>query len=307
MSPDLNIINIAFEHIVRLDLIYGSAIPNKALKEGFLFNGERVSLIGPQGIFKAKQMQDVALSILTPLSRDSRKPFYLDKESDDGFYHYAFEESKNDRNSYLYASHEKATPFIYFKAVMPAIYQSIWPCFVDSINEKERYFKIIVGNQPKLPLLSGVANYEKPKELEARYYVRESKVRGHQAAFRENILEAYKFKCAITGLSETKLLEAAHIIPDSNELSTQQITNGIALNRLHHRAYDAELLGIDTDYRIHIGTSLSDMKDELLLDKYFLSYNGTQLNLPKNRNEWPDVNYLNRRFEAFTIRNGIGQ
>ncbi len=303
MASDIDIIRAAFSHISQLEMIYDNAVPDKALKKGFVFEGEVISLRGPQGIFKAQQMENVTLSIMTRISRDGAKPIYIDKETDDGFYQYSFEESKNNRNRYLYASYSQTTPFVYFKAIKPAIYQCIWPCFVASINESKRYFEIQVGRKPRFLEAITITDYEKPKELEARYLVRETKVRGHQAAFREIVLDAYRSRCAITGLPEKKLLEAAHIIPDSDELSTQCVSNGIALNRLHHRAYDADLIGIDPEYRIHIGTALTSIKDGPLLENGILSFDGHKLNLPRNKNSWPDVDYLNRRFENFTIVN----
>ncbi|HSR62631.1 MAG TPA: hypothetical protein VLN56_04415, partial [Gammaproteobacteria bacterium] len=167
MSTDIDIIRAAFAHIYQLELIYDSAVPDKVLKDGFLYDEEVVSLRGPQGIFKAKQMQEVALSITTTIPRGGQKSVYIDKETDDGFYQYSFEESDRDRNHYLYASYEKSTPFIYFKAIKHAIYQCIWPCFVESIDEKNRFFAVVVGKKPLFLESINTINYVKPDAIEA--------------------------------------------------------------------------------------------------------------------------------------------
>lgn len=64
-----------------------------------------------------------------------------------------------------------------------------------------------------------------------------------EARFRPQVLRAYNFRCAVTGIA-LRLVDAAHIIPVSDPASTDEPSNGIALNPLHHRAYDSGLLGI---------------------------------------------------------------
>jgi len=69
------------------------------------------------------------------------------------------------------------------------------------------------------------------------------------ARFRRNVLEAYRCRCAICGCS-LRLVDAAHIIPVSEPDGTDAVSNGIALCRLHHGAYDNALLGVLPDYRV---------------------------------------------------------
>jgi putative restriction endonuclease len=53
--------------------------------------------------------------------------------------------------------------------------------------------------------------------LERRYALRGVKQRLHQASFREAVITAYKFRCAVSGLPEPLLLDAAHIVADRDE------------------------------------------------------------------------------------------
>jgi hypothetical protein len=57
---------------------------------------------------------------------------------------------------------------------------------------------VLVGEKTKI--IGGVTpgNLQKTKDIQARYYVSESKARGHQAGFREEVLKAYSRKCAIS-------------------------------------------------------------------------------------------------------------
>jgi putative restriction endonuclease len=57
----------------------------------------------------------------------------------------------------------------------------------------------------------------------------------HQASFREAVITAYNGLCALSGLPEPLLLDAAHIIADKNEAFGQLIVpNGIPLSKIHH-------------------------------------------------------------------------
>src|SRR4030088_2162662 len=52
----------------------------------------------------------------------------------------------------------------------------------------------------------------------------------HQASFRDAVISAYNGRCALSGLPESVLLDAAHIIADKDERFGQPvIPNGIPL------------------------------------------------------------------------------
>jgi len=59
------------------------------------------------------------------------------------------------------------------------------------------------------------------------------------------MLAAYGGRCAITNLPEPRLRDAAHIISDTDEELGQPIVpNGLPLSKIHHAAFDANLIGI---------------------------------------------------------------
>lgn len=88
---------------------------------------------------------------------------------------------------------------------------------------------------------------------ERRYAMRQVKQRLHQSMFRERVVLAYGGRCALTGLPALKLLDAAHIIPDADtDLGQPDVRNGICVSKIHHAAYDANLIGIDADFRVHV-------------------------------------------------------
>jgi putative restriction endonuclease len=103
--------------------------------------------------------------------------------------------------------------------------------------------------------------------LERRYALRAVKQRLHQASFREAVITAYKGRCAVSGLHEPLLLDAAHIVSDKDERLGQPIVpNGIPLSKIRHAAFDAHLIGIDPDYRVHVSHRLLEQNDGPMLE-----------------------------------------
>jgi putative restriction endonuclease len=112
--------------------------------------------------------------------------------------------------------------------------------------------------------------------LERRYALRAVK----QASFREAVITAYNGRCALSGLPEPLLLDAAHIVADKDEqLGQPVVPNGIPLSKIHHAAFDAHLIGIDPDYRLHVSDRLLGRNDGPMLDA-LKRLNGGTIHLP---------------------------
>lgn len=88
------------------------------------------------------------------------------------------------------------------------------------------------------------------------------KVRKNQSAFRAMVLSAYDSRCALTGIDAPKLLIASHIVPwRSNEKIRLDPRNGICLNPLHDRAFDAGLITLNDDLTVRCSPKLSVPND----------------------------------------------
>lgn len=70
------------------------------------------------------------------------------------------------------------------------------------------------------------------------------KRRNHQRQFRSQLLAAYKPECAVCKFDQIEILEAAHLVPDS-EGGPSSVENGRLLCPNHHRAHDALLFRFD--------------------------------------------------------------
>ena len=78
--------------------------------------------------------------------------------------------------------------------------------------------------------------------------------RQRDSRFSAKVLSAYNYRCAFSGI-QLKLVDAAHILPVSEDESTDETCNGIALSALHHRAYDKGLITFNDEYRVLINES----------------------------------------------------
>jgi putative restriction endonuclease len=69
--------------------------------------------------------------------------------------------------------------------------------------------------------------------------------------FRRRVLGAYRHRCAFCGV-QLQLLDAAHILPVASPASTDATSNGIALCKLHHAAFDGNLVSFNQQYKIEV-------------------------------------------------------
>ena len=98
---------------------------------------------------------------------------------------------------------------------------------------------------------------------------------------------AYKGRCALSGLPEPLLLDAAHIVADTNERFGQPVVpNGLPLSKIHHAAFDAHLIGIDPDYRLHVSERLLGRHDGPML-KALTQLDGGTIHLPSRAKDRP--------------------
>ena len=75
------------------------------------------------------------------------------------------------------------------------------------------------------------------------------------------------------------------------QLGQPVISNGLPLAKLHHAAFDAHVIGVDPDYRIHVSDRLLEIHDGPL--KVIA---GTLIDRPNRIEDRPDRDRLAIRF-----------
>jgi putative restriction endonuclease len=76
------------------------------------------------------------------------------------------------------------------------------------------------------------------------------------------------------------------------------VTNGIPLSKIHHAAFDAHLLGIDPDCRIHVSRRLLLQRDGPMLEALKQLHQQSLL-VPSRKQDRPDPDRLAVRFQRF--------
>jgi len=291
----------AFEQVRVRNGIQGS-LSAKDLSLGFTYRGERIPLVNPQrGIFKPKRMRFL-LSIKTVVPKPGGRVWYDDQreahrqifESEHGVA-YAFMGSNPDAadNRWLREAGEYNIPIIYFLGIAPALYQAMIPAFVADWDRKRLRAEIVFGAPDEFAIAPPQTASER------RYALRTVKQRLHQASFREAVMAAYRGRCAVSGLPEKRLLDAAHIISDKAEEYGQPVVpNGLPLSKIHHAAFDAHLIGIDPDYRLHVSERLLAQHDGRMLEA-LKQLDRQRLRLPPRSKDYPDKDRLAIRFDEF--------
>ncbi len=172
----------------------------------------------------------------------------------------------------------------------------IWDEFYEDwearIFESERLLADF--QQTTVEQLNNIPEEELPREGKERE--RMVRVRVNQNLFRKMVLGSYNNTCCITGLQQPELLVASHIRRWADDPANRMNpSNGLALNALHDRAFEAGLIGITSEYRVALCKSLKKSKDEGVL-QHFLPYEGVALRLPKRF--LPDLEFLRGHWEG---------
>ena len=295
MDRDLAIRLAAFKWLSDHVAAHGDVLPRAILQEGFMFEGERIPLVSPQGIFKPRTM-DFPLTITTTPDGP-----YSDAFAPDGLlaYRYRGTDPNHPDNVGLREAFARKRPLIYLHGLIPGRYLAVWPVFAVADDPSSLTFHVAVDDQ------AAVAYHDENALLDERatdrraYVTRLARARLHQRTFRERVLHAYQAQCALCRLRHLELLDAAHFIPDTDPAGEPLVTNGIALCTLHHAAFDAFLLGISPDFKVHIRHDILSEEDGPTLKHALQALHGTEVALPQSKRDWPSRNALEWRFDRF--------
>jgi putative restriction endonuclease len=285
----------AFAHVQQLRDRYGSRMPRDALMTGVAVRGERVPIWNYQkGIFKPAILgrDGAALSVQT--SADSPYADVHDPEAGHFVYKYRGTDPAHPDNVALRRAMAAQRPLLYLIAVDPGVYDAILPVYVAG-DQPERLQFTLVADQA-VARAGG-----DPLIVAARreYATRAVMQRLHQQQFRRLVLTAYRNQCAICRLRHVELLDAAHILPDREPRGEPVVTNGLGLCKIHHSAYDANILGVDPDARVHVRADVLAEIDGPMLRYGLQAVHGGRLVLPTREALRPNRDFLAERFERF--------
>lgn len=226
---------------------------------------------------------------------------YPDKLGPNKFLKYSYRgtDLNHPDNTGLRKLMQSGTPLIYFLGVVKGRYMATWPVYIVGDNPGALTFSVAVDaeNQLGLPFLA--AEPDPVQEYRRPYITSNILVRLHQRSFRERVLAAYQSQCTLCKLRHVELLDAAHIIADRESKGEPVIQNGIALCKIHHAAFDANILGINPDYYISVRKDVLEEIDGPMLKYGIQSLDQQRIILPRRKADWPDRDRLEMRFSEF--------
>ena len=303
-DPDWAIRAQAFTALERLAISTGGPIPWAEISKGFQHQGERIHFASRAlGIFKPRQMT-AALSVRTAMPRAGRPTWYRDQRAEldveTGLLPYDLaRKSAGHTNAALELAHRRRAPLIYFHAVRPALYEAIFPVWVEDFRADEGRVLLAAASPARGDAVPG--GWPRPHaaigERERSYSVRTTRQRNHQAWFSTHVRSAYGHRCAFSNLPLGKLLVGAHIKADEAG-GPASVSNGICMSTLHHAAFDSHLIGVDPNLKIHVSRSVFDADDGPLLAS-LQGLDGATMRVPQIREARPDRGFLEWRFEKF--------
>ncbi|MCB4756520.1 MAG: HNH endonuclease [Elusimicrobia bacterium] len=282
--------------------IYGETLPRKLFEKGVPVESGFIPLVGPQGIFKPKVLPEIPLSITT-----SPESPYKDEYSRDNYLHYKYRgtDPEHRDNRGLRSAMINHIPLVYLFGVVPGKYLPVWPVYIIGDDPAKLTFRVAVDENEKQLVGASTSKYQARENVEEdgrrRYLTVQTRHRLHQQRFRERVLQAYREQCAMCRLRRPELLEAIHIIPDSDPDGEPVISNGIALCNLHHAAFDRYILGIRPNYEIEVRQDILNEVDGPVLQHGLKNLNNQKLLLPHSNAYYPDPARLEIRYQQFKV------
>ena len=264
----------------------------RAELEAFTVGGQQLKLIDQsRGIRNPRQLA-ASISVLS-----SPNGPYDDIETSDGLLRYAYRDGDPDGgdNRKLRRAYELGLPLILLRGIEPGLFVPVAPVYVVADRPQERYVEIAVDES--LRLLS--RDLTAASDDQRRYVERLTKLRLHQPVFRARVLRAYETACAVCRLRHGSLLDAAHILPDGHPGGRPVVTNGLSLCKIHHAAYDQDILGIDPTLVVRIRRDVLEEIDGPMLRHGLQEMDGTRVTVPSRLRDQPDRAALEERYEAF--------
>jgi putative restriction endonuclease len=281
-----------FAHLDRLSLAHPDGIPSAAINT-FTFGGVPVRLIVQPGIRKPAQLS-AALTIRTTFTPAGGEAPYEDRVAADGsvFYKWRGTDPDHADNRALREAMRRRAPLAYFVPVARGVYQALYPVYLVEEDRERHEFAVDLGEPPHRA-------DDDPATLDRRYARRLTLHRLHQAIFRPKVLRAYESRCALCRLGHAPLLDAAHILPDHHRRGEPVVPNGLAMCKIHHAAYDANIIGIRPDRVVEVREDILIEIDGPMLRHGLQEMHGAGIFVPRSHRDRPDPTRLEERYAEF--------
>lgn len=267
----------------------GGVVSRAELSDFDLGSARRRLIDTSKGIWNPQDLE-ATLSIVS--SPDGP---YGDEEVEGGLFRYDYRAGSTEGdNRKLRRAMDLQLPLILLRKMQPGLYVPYFPVYVVADDKDRHQFRVALDES-----LRFMTNPLNPSEAERRFAIRMTRQRLHQPMFRGLVIRAYETRCSVCRLAHGDLLDAAHITADSDETGLPVVSNGLSLCKIHHAAYDRNLLGIRPDFVIKINAALLVEHDGPMLKHGLQEMHNRSLSLPIRPSDQPDQDRLAARFDSF--------
>ncbi len=175
--------------------------------------------------------------------------------------------------------------------------QEVWKDFYDNPDKLAYESECLIAKYTKNDI-EKAANVDIDHLPEGKERLAIVKQRVNQSFFRSAVMCSYDFRCCISGVGNSELLEACHILDwseDKNNRSNPE--NGLCLNSLFHKAYDKYLIAITPDYKIIISDEMIEKTEDESFKCYLLGLQNKKLILPNRF--YPKPDFLDYHYQKY--------
>lgn len=276
-------------HYVTACATRSPGVVTRAELEAFTFEGEPIKLIDQsRGIRNPRQLE-ATLTVLT----QPRGP-YADTDIEDGRLNYAYRTGATESgdNRKLRRAAELGLPLILLRGIEPGVFVPTAPVYITRADPDEAYVEIALDE--------GLRFLPPTIEIDQRSYIeRLMRERVHQPMFRAQVIRAYEVQCAMCRLKHAELLDAAHILADTHVRGLPVVSNGLSLCKIHHAAFDNNIVGIRPDLVVEIQPKVLFEVDGPMLKHGLQEMNGVRISVPRDRTLQPNADSLEERYKEF--------
>ncbi|CDT81585.1 conserved hypothetical protein [Vibrio coralliirubri] len=133
-----------------------------------------------------------------------------------------------------------------------------------------------------------------PDTLQEELFVRfgfevDTSTKQRDPNFRKNVLRAYNYRCAVCGFDLTLDtvpvgIEAAHI-KWKQYSGACEVSNGVALCSIHHKALDRGVITLDSELTVQVSPAVTGGN---MVERLIWEFENKQISLPRDASLYPD-------------------
>lgn len=166
------------------------------------------------------------------------------------------------------------------------------------VEECEALKSFLTGEKSQQPPLEEGEDFIEPN-FSAETRIALVKQRVKQAFFRRSVLSSYGGKCCISGVSESRLLVASHIVPWREDKANRlNPSNGLCLSSIHDKAFDNYLFSLTDDHRVVLSKQIERTKDTFLQEVFWPTQD-QQITLPERFQ--PDLAFVRKHRQKMLV------